>query len=95
MIEHYLKIGLRNICRYKQQSVVSIVGLAIGFVCFALSLLWVRYELSYIQGFPDSERIYLITTKRYNPFLKKTFTYSINAIEWLSYLKKNSFKIIF
>ncbi len=26
MIAHYLKIGLRNICRYKQQSVVSMVG---------------------------------------------------------------------
>lgn len=57
MIAHYLKIGLRNICRYKQQSVVSIVGLAIGFVCFALSLLWIRYEMTY-NRITDSDRIF-------------------------------------
>lgn len=61
MIAHYLKIGLRNICRYKQQSVISIVGLAVGFVCFALSLLWIRYEMTYNRDYPDSDRIFLLT----------------------------------
>ena len=65
MIAHYLKIGLRNICRYKQQSVVSIVGLAIGFVCFALSLLWIRYEMTY-NRITDSDRIFLLSDKKGN-----------------------------
>ena len=65
MIAHYLKIGLRNICRYKQQSVVSIVGLAIGFVCFALSLLWIRYEMTY-NRITDSDSIFLLSDKKGN-----------------------------
>ena len=66
MIAHYLKIGLRNICHYKQQSVVSMVGLAIGFVCFALSLLWIRYEITYNQDYPDSDRIFLLGEGRFD-----------------------------
>ena len=33
MIYHYLKIAFRNLIKYKTQSIVSIVGLAIGFTC--------------------------------------------------------------
>ena len=47
MIYHYLKIAFRNLIKYKTQSIVSIVGLAIGFTCFALSALWIRYEMTY------------------------------------------------
>ena len=39
MIEHCLKVAFRNLTKYKVQSIVSILGLAIGFVCFALSAL--------------------------------------------------------
>ena len=31
MIIHYLKVAFRNLLKYKTQSIVSIVGLAIGF----------------------------------------------------------------
>lgn len=44
MIYHYLKIAFRNLIKYKTQSIVSIVGLAIGFTCFAFTVLWIRYE---------------------------------------------------
>ena len=47
MIYHYLKIAFRNLIKYKTQTIVSIVGLAIGFTCFALSALWIRYEMTY------------------------------------------------
>ena len=50
MIYHYLKIAFRNLIKYKTQSIVSIVGLAIGFTCFALSALWIRYEMTYDTG---------------------------------------------
>ena len=36
MIRHYLKIACRNLLKYKTQSIISILGLAIGFTCFAL-----------------------------------------------------------
>ena len=46
MIKHYLKVAFRNLIKYKTQSLVSIIGLAVGFTCFALSVLWIRYESS-------------------------------------------------
>ena len=47
MIKHYLKVAFRNLVKYKTQSLVSIIGLAFGFTCFAVSFLWMRYEMSY------------------------------------------------
>ena len=32
MIHHYLKIAFRNLLKYKTQSVISIIGLAIGWI---------------------------------------------------------------
>ena len=40
MIQHYFKIAFRNILKYKAQSIISILGLAVGFTCFALATLW-------------------------------------------------------
>jgi len=45
MFLHYLKIAWRNLCKYKTQTVVSILGLAIGFTAFAFTLSWIRYEM--------------------------------------------------
>lgn len=63
MIIHYLKIAVRSLTKYKQQTIISIVGLAIGFVCFALAILWIRYENSFDKFHPDYERIYAVLTK--------------------------------
>ena len=63
MIYHYLKIAFRNLIKYKTQSIVSIVGLAIGFICFALSALWIRYEMTYDTFHERAERIYLAGNK--------------------------------
>lgn len=49
MIKHYLKVAFRNLAKYKVQSIVSILGLAVGFVCFALSTLWIRYEMLFTK----------------------------------------------
>ncbi len=60
MITHYLKIAVRNLLKYKVQSIISIFGLAVGFVCFALSAYWIRYEMTYDNFHRDAERIYLV-----------------------------------
>ena len=39
MIRHYLKIALRSLMKHRVQSVLSIVGLAVGFWPWALSVL--------------------------------------------------------
>lgn len=60
MIKHYLKVAFRNLMKYKTQSLVSIIGLAVGFTCFALSALWIRYEMTYDNFHEGAERIYLV-----------------------------------
>lgn len=62
MIAHYLKVATRNLLKYKIQSVVSILGLAVGFVCFALSLYWIHYETTYDDFRQDVDRIYMVRT---------------------------------
>ena len=47
MIRHYFKIAFRNLLKYKTQSIISIIGLAVGITCFALATLWIRYEMTY------------------------------------------------
>ena len=46
MFLHYLKIAWRNLLKYKVRSVISVLGLAIGFMVFALS----AYEQIAIVG---------------------------------------------
>jgi len=60
MVNHYLKISFRNILKYKTQNIISILGLAVGFVCFAFSALWIRYEMSYDSFHLNAGRIYRV-----------------------------------
>ena len=60
MITHYLTVAIRNLLKYKTQSIVSILGLAIGFVCFALSAFWIEYESTYDAHRKDAGRIYVV-----------------------------------
>lgn len=60
MIAHYLKIAWRNLLKYRMQSVVSILGLAMGLACFALSAFWIHYEMTYDTFHRDADRLYLV-----------------------------------
>ena len=62
MITHYLKVAVRNLLKYKTQSIISIVGLAIGLATFSLSSIWLKYEMNYDTHWPDAERIYQVGT---------------------------------
>jgi hypothetical protein len=80
--------------KYKNQTLVSVAGLAVGFVCFAMAALWIRYEMTYDTFHPNADRIYclgkwddLYSTGRRNDFpgflagyLKSTFPEIANAI---------------
>lgn len=63
MFEHYLKVAVRNLKKYKLQSIISIIGLAVGFVCFALSMIWIRYEMTYDTFHKDADCIYRVRQK--------------------------------
>ena len=60
MIKHYLKVAFRNLLKYKTQTVISILGMAFGFACFALASLWIRHEMTYDTFHDGADRIYRI-----------------------------------
>lgn len=60
MIRHYLKIAGRNLLKYRTQTVVNVVGLAVGFVCFAFANLWMHYEASFDSRYEMADRMYLL-----------------------------------
>ena len=64
MFRHYLKIAFRNLWKYRAQSIISIIGLAIGFTCFSLATLWIRYEVSYDSFHRGADRIYQVGMER-------------------------------
>ena len=62
MITHYLKVAFRNLLKYKTQTVISVLGLAIGLAFFIYGLHWLNYETSYDSFYPEAERSYLVYT---------------------------------
>src|SRR5690554_4801969 len=63
MILHYFKIARRNLLKYKTQSIITIVGLAIGFTAFAFTLSWIRFERGYDKNIVNADRIYRVLLK--------------------------------
>ena len=62
MIRHYLKVSLREFVKYKTQSLVSIIGLAIGFTAFILGGYWLWWETHFDNFHPNGDRLYCLTT---------------------------------
>ena len=85
MFTHYLKIAFRNLWKYKMQSLISIVGLAVGFTCFALSVLWIRYERSYDSFHDGADRLYLVMQKI---DVNNYKTIRLTPLQLASYLKE-------
>ncbi|MGB3776521.1 MAG: ABC transporter permease [Leeuwenhoekiella sp.] len=63
MLNNYIKIAWRNILRYKTNSVLNILGLAIGLVSVMLIALYIQNELSYDTQFDQAEQIYRVNMK--------------------------------
>lgn len=68
MIKHIFIVAIRNLLKYRQQTLISIAGLAIGFVCFALSAYWIRYEMSFDGFHKKADRIYQV--RKIDPTIK-------------------------
>ena len=60
MIGHNLSLAWRQLVKYRLQSAVSIVSLAIGFACFALASMWIKYETTYDAFHKDANEIHVI-----------------------------------
>ncbi len=61
MIKNYIITAFRNLEHNKLYSIISILSLTIGFVCFILIYLWVRDELSYDRFHENRDELYQLT----------------------------------
>ncbi len=62
MIKNYFKIALRNLVRHKSFSLINIVGLSVGMICFILIGLWINDELSFDKYNENYSQIYRMGT---------------------------------
>ncbi|UCC38356.1 MAG: ABC transporter permease [Candidatus Aminicenantes bacterium] len=60
MFKNYIKTALRNISRNKANSILNIMGLAVGMAAFILILLYVQFELSFDRYHENARRIYRV-----------------------------------
>ena len=99
MIFHYIKIAFRNLWKFKGQSLISILGLAVGFTCFALATLWIRYEMTFDSFHKNAKHMFVVyipdsfsnsnhvrlSSYRLHSYLKETFPEIANAIPLRSF----------
>ena len=65
MLKNYLKIGFRNLWKYKSSTIINIIGLSTGLAAFVLISLFVKDEISYDKHFENVEEIHRVTVKNY------------------------------
>ena len=60
MFKNYFKIAWRYLLKYRQYSIINILGLAVGITCCILIMLFVRSEFSYDRFHSNSDRLYRV-----------------------------------
>ena len=63
MLSHYVKVSFRELLKYRTQSIVSIIGLAVGFTTFILGGYWLWWETHFDNFHPEADRLYCLTTE--------------------------------
>lgn len=66
MLKHYLKIAIRQIGKNKVQYLLSIIGIAIGLLCFSMTSYYIRRFNNQFSAWPNSGRmanVYAKSTK--------------------------------
>lgn len=66
MLRNYFRSNLRMLWKNRGQSVINILGLAMGIICTIVIFLTVKFELSFDRNHPDSERTYRVVTEYNN-----------------------------
>ena len=61
MLQNYFTIGYRNLKKYRGNTLLHILGLAIGLAAFLLISEYVRFEKSYDRFHAHSEQLYRVT----------------------------------
>ena len=67
MWRNYLSVALRSLLRHKTHAFINVFGLAVGLAACLLILIYVRYESSYDDWLPDSDRVFQVQTFSTDP----------------------------
>lgn len=104
MIRHYLKVAFRNLLKYKTQSFISTMGLAVGLLCFSICFYCSRYMQSMDQCFDnyhrlvdirlvDGEKAFAGTPAVLAEKLMKERGHEVEAYSRVSYLQNRPFNV--
>ena len=64
-----LKIALRNFWKNKSYTLINILGLSIGMASCILIFIFIRFQLSFDEGYKNEDRIYRVVTDwKYNSY---------------------------
>jgi hypothetical protein len=86
MFKHHLKVAFRNLWKYKNQTLISVIGLATGFACFAIAALWLRYEMTFDSFHKNSGRLYFVSIK-YGEMMEDYEVFTTGLLLLDSYMK--------
>ena len=67
MIAHFSKMALKALLRFKLHSVISLLSLVFGFLCFISAVLLSNYTQSFDQHFPNAGKIYNVIMRNTGP----------------------------
>ncbi|MBR4594421.1 MAG: hypothetical protein IKO33_07600, partial [Bacteroidaceae bacterium] len=85
MFLHYITIALRNLAKYKAQTVISVVSLAVGMTVLAVIqclLFLIRKPAVYSE--PYADRCYTIWLKNEKDGIGKTYNFTSTHADLLS-----------
>ncbi|WP_288880777.1 ABC transporter permease [Pedobacter panaciterrae] len=69
MFKLNLKIALRNLWKNKGYTFINVLGLSIGMASCILIFMFIRFQLSFDEGYKNEERIFRVVTNwKYNAF---------------------------
>ena len=106
MITHYLKIAFRNLLKYKMQTAISVVGLAVGLCCFCVCFYISRFIGGVDTCFEHRDRIAdidLVTPEgqtvsgvpaRLLPTLRERSWAGVEDVTLMSFARPNEYNII-
>ena len=60
MLRNYFIVALRNLLRNKSASLIKIISLSIGMICFAVISLFIEHELSYDRFHENPEQVFRV-----------------------------------
>jgi len=67
MFKNYLKIGIRNLKKFKSFAFINIIGLSVGIACILLIVLFIKSELSYDRFHHKLDNIYRLSSNWHRP----------------------------